>query len=75
MRLQLLFFIWVLFIFAFNFPGESKKKTDNCLPKDAAKKTDWKKLMPTLTTTRNKSHRRQKPLKGWPDYDSYEAKK
>ena len=57
MKLELFFTIFCFFCLAFYCPAESKKKTDNCLPKDAAKKTGARKLMPTITTMRNLAHR------------------
>ena len=59
MKLQLFLLICCLLSLIFYCPAESKKKTDNCLPKDAAKKTDARKMMPTITTMRNMAHRQR----------------
>ena len=56
------FYIVALLMLAIYCPVESKKKSDNCLPKDAPKKTDSRKMIPT-TTTRHGAHGRQKPPK------------
>ena len=62
MNISLFFHIVALLMLAFYCPVESKKKSDNCLPKDAPKKTDSRKMIPT-TTTRKGAHVRHKPSK------------
>ena len=62
MKILLFLYIAALLMLVLYCPVESKKKSDNCLPKDAPKKTDSRKMIPT-TTTRKGAHVRHKPPK------------
>ena len=75
MKLELFFLLCCLLCVAFYCPVESKKKTDNCLPKDAAKKTEARKMMPTITTMRNMAHRSRESLFSMEDNAEDESNK